>query len=190
MDPLATASAFASIVGLVGLFKSERHATESATIDQYIDWLRRCEHRQIADLIQRNNGLSKALQDLFSHGHDEVMSKLHELDRVLIDVASRLQDFNAVAAALPADSQLSVQAIDILKQFNAAKASRVAELKMIGRTQFQFWDGNRGNMAITDERFLEDDLLILCERGLLRSDYSSKGTRFFIITRAGAAVGG
>ena len=190
MEPLTTAAAFASIVSLLGLFKSERRADESATIDQYIDWLRRREHEQLADLIQNNAELSSSLQALLSQQHEEVMSKLHGLDQVLSDVASHIVGFKAIADAMAVESRLSDQAVSILHQLNEANASRFAEIKTLGGTWFQTWDGERKNIEITDGRFIEDDLLSLCELGLLRLDYGSKGTRFFYITRAGAAVGG
>ena len=40
-----------------------------------------------------------------------------------------------------------------------------------------------GQISITDQRFLNDDLEILVELGLLRQDYNSKGEVFYIITR-------
>jgi hypothetical protein len=190
MDPLTAASAFASIVSLLGLFKSERRADESATIDQYIDWLRRKEHAQLADLIQTNAQLSSSLQALLSQQHEEVMAKLHALDQALSAVASHVVGFKAIADAMAVQTSLSEQAVSILHQLNEADARRFAEIKTFGGTWFQTCDGERKNVEITDGRFIEDDLSTLCELGLLRLDHGSKGTRFFSITRAGAAVGG
>lgn len=190
MEPLTTAAAFASIVSLLGLFKSERRADESATLDQYIDWLRRREHEQLADLIQGNTDLSHSLKSLLSQNHDEVMAKLHSLDQVLSEVASHLVDFKPIADAMAIQSRISDQAIQILHQLNEAEASRFMELKTFGGTSYQIWDGKRGVIEITDTRFIEDDLATLCNLGLLMPDYGSRGDRFFTITRAGAAVGG
>ncbi|MEM9753432.1 MAG: hypothetical protein AAF916_08605, partial [Planctomycetota bacterium] len=160
------------------------------TVDQYLDWLRRREHEQLANLIQANSPLSNALQELLSQQHDEVMEKLRGLDRVLSDVASHVLGFKAIADAVATESRISEQAVSILRQLNQSNASRFAEIKTLAGTSFRTWDGGRENIEITDERFIEDDLLSLCELGLLRLDYGSKGTRFFYITRAGARVGG
>jgi len=192
MELLTTASSFASIVGLLGLFKSERRAEESATIDQYVDWLRRREHEQLANLIQNNAQLSRSLQALLSQNHDEVMAKLHRLDQVLSDVASHVVGFKPITDAMPAESRLSDQAVSILHQLNEMNASRFFEMKPIsgGGTRFPTGDGEGRHIEITDGRFIEDDLLTLCELGLLRLDHNSQGKRVFTITRAGAAVGG
>jgi hypothetical protein len=190
MEPITTVSAFASIISLIGVFKSERRAKDSATINQYVDWLRRCQHDQLANLIQGNIQLSQSLQTLLSQQHDEVMAKLRGLDQMLSDVASRTAIFKEIAGALPLSSRISDQAVSILRELNEANASQFAEIPSFDGTCFQISDGKRGNIVITDERFIEDDLLTLCELGLLRLRQTSKGTRFFHITRAGAEVGG
>lgn len=190
MEPLSTASAFASIVGLLGVFKSERRAEESATVDQYVDWLRRQEHEQLANLIQNNAQLSESLQALLSQQHDEVMAKLHDLDQVLSDVASHVVGFQAIAEAMAVESRLSDQAVSILRQMNEAQTSKLIEIKTMSGTTYQTMDGQRTVLTINDPRFIEDDLNTLCELGLLRMDFGGAGSRLFIITRSGASVGG
>lgn len=187
MDPLTT---FASIVSLLGLFKNERRAEESTTIDQYVDWLRRRRHEHIADLIQNNAQLSQSLQAALSQKHDAVMEKLHDLNQVLSDVAGHVVGFKEIADAMAVESRLSDQTVNILHQLNEANASRFAEIKTESGTNFRAWDGDRRVLEIAEERFIEDDLSTLCELGLLRLNFGDNGTRFFDITRAGAAVGG
>jgi hypothetical protein len=50
-------------------------------------------------------------------------------------------------------------------------------------------DEGSGNLEVSDERFVDDDLQTLCELGMLRPDIS-QGSRKFVITRQGAKVGG
>jgi len=192
MEPITMTTTFASIVGLIGVFKSERRAEESTTLNQYIDWLRRGEHDELVKLILANADLSRSLEALLNQQHSDVMNKLEELDKVLIQVASHLTDFKPIASAMPVQSHLSDQAIDILHQLNAAKASCFMELKTLGGTSYPIWDGNRGNINISESRFIEDDFATLCDLGFLMVDFrGSKGRdRYFTITRAGAAVGG
>lgn len=187
MDPL---TGFISIVSLLAVFKSERRAEDSATIDQYVDWLRRREHEHLANLIKDNTQLSQSLNSLLTQQHDEVMAKLHGLDQVLSDVASHIVEFKAIANAMAVESRLSEQAVSILHQLNQADASLFLELKTLGGTNFPIWDGNRGEINITDSRFIEDDLTTLCDLGLLLVNHDERGVRYFTITRAGAAVGG
>lgn len=189
MEPLTTASAFASIVGLLAIFKSEQRAEESETVEQYVDWLRRQEHEQLATLIQNNTLLSKSLQALLSQQHDEVMSKLHALDQVLSDVARHVKGFQEIAEAVTVQTFLSDQAVSILRQINEANSSKLIEIKTLSGTTYQTLDGQKMVLTIGDPRFIEDDLNTLCELGLLRMDFGGAGSRLFLITRAGASVG-
>jgi hypothetical protein len=175
---------------LLGVFNAERRAGETATIDQYVQWLRSHQHEQLANLILDNAELARSIQDLIANQHDEVMAKLRSLDRVLSEVASHIIDFKPIADAMAVQSRLSDQAIQILHQLNEAEASRFMELKISGGTSFQIWDGKRGVINMGDVRFIEDDLATLCDLGLLMPDFGTGGDRFFTITRAGAAVGG
>ena len=158
MEPLTIASAFASIVSLLGIFKSERRAEESTTVDQYVDWLRRREHEQIANLIQNNAQLSHSLQALLSQQHDEVMAKLHSLAQVLSGVASHVAGFKAIADAMAVESRLSDQAISILRQLNEAQSSKFIEIKIRSETTYQAMDGQGKVLIIDAPRFIEDDL--------------------------------
>ena len=56
-------------------------------------------------------------------------------------------------------------------------------------SEYAMPDGN-GQIQINEPRFIDDDLLKLCDLGLLRLSRNSSGGRIFTITRAGAVVGG
>lgn len=190
MEPLTLASAFASIVGLLGVFKSETRADESQDFNQFIAWLQTHRHEQLANLILDNAQLVQSLRTLTEARHDEVLAKLESLDEVLSGVASHLAAFKPLADAVRANTHISHQAISILRQLNATSASRFLEVRTSSGLRYHLMDDKTGMLQIDDERFIEDDLLSLCEYGLLRLDYGSRGSRIFIITRVGAAVGG
>lgn len=192
MDPttvLTFATSFGAIVGLMADFVSSRRAGESQTIDEYIDWLRRHEHQQLADAIASDSDLSRSIQTLLAGQHDAVMAKLAELDKVLSSVAQNFSDFAAIAAAVRPESLLSEQAISILRQMNQANASNFLELSTRGGDDFIFMDAD-GSLQIEETRFIEDDLHTLCAFGLLIPDTNKNGSRIFKITRNGAKVGG
>ena len=189
MDPLSIAMMFSSIVGLVGLFKSERRANATATKDEFFDWLRTHQHDQLAALILDNAELARSLEGLLAGQHEEVLAKLNNLDRVLTEVASHIEGFKPLADAMQVESQLSEQAIGILRQLNEAGSSQFLELDSVLGNDYVM--GGGGDMLdVPDPRFIESDLNTLIGFGLLLPGTTSQGTRLFTITRAGAAVGG
>jgi hypothetical protein len=188
MDPLTIATAFADIISLIGQFKSESENRQSKTVDEYLEWLRRQNHQELVDLISDNRALTAAISPLLKGQHDEVMAKLHSLDTVLSSVASHLPDFHAIAVAVRPESAISEQAVSVLRQMNAAQASKFDEIPILSGPEFQMIDGAGGEIQFDDPRFVEDDLAMLCDLGLLRLSYTGKGNRVFTITRAGAKL--
>ena len=190
MDPLTLATGFASIVGLLGVYKAEVHGREGRDFDAYVDWLRRREHAQLVDLLVRNEELSQALRELIQDQHGEVVEKLQELDTVLSTVARHVAEFQPLADAIRTQSGLSQQAASILRQLNQANASQLLEAESLRDTTYMMMDGRGGQLKVDETRFIKDDLDTLCELGLLREDGGGSGSRVFRITRAGATVGG
>jgi len=190
MDFSTLASTFASVVGLVGLFKAEGNARETRTLDHFIEWLQRHRHEQLVSLIQDNSQILQTLREFIEAQHDEVIAQLQRLDHVLSSVASHDTEFSALAFAIRPSSSISDQSVSILQQLNQATASKFIESKTMEGTTYHLVDGTQGMITIDDARFIDDDLISLCKIGLLRLDYTSQGSRLFIITRAGAAVGG
>ena len=189
MEPITIATAFASIVGLLRVYKAEAQELEGRDFGKYIDWLRRQEHNQLANLIQGNTDLARSVRDLIEDQHREVMAKLDVLDKVLASVARHIDTFQPLAAVVGA-AQLSDQAVSVLRQMNKASASRFSENPSTRSGTTYAMLGAPGTVQVSEPRFIRDDLLTLCELGLLRLDHNDRGGRIFIITRAGAAVGG
>jgi len=190
MEPTTLTTIFASAIGLLGVFKAEVRDREGRDFDAYIDWLRRQEHDQLVDLIVGNAELSRSLRTLVEDQHSHVMAKLAELDKVLSSVSRNIAEFQPLADAVIIESGLSDQAVSVLRQLNETDASRFLEIRFDGGAEYTILERGKGNLEIDDPRFIEDDLLTLCDLGLLRLDYNSQGDRIFVITRAGAAVGG
>lgn len=188
MEPITLATAFASIVGLLRVYKAEAQDLEGRDFGKYIDWLRRQEHNQLVDLIQGNADLASSVRDLIEDQHHEVMAKLESLDNVLASVARHIDVFRPLADVVRG-SQLSDQAISVLRQLNEANSSRFFEITDSTGTHYAMLDVS-GTVQVSEPRFISDDLLTLCEFGLLRLEHNSQGGRVFVITRAGAALGG
>ena len=187
MEPI---SAFSTIVGLLAAWKSSADAHDEKGVSEYLEWLRRHDHGQIVSLITENKELLQALNGIIAWRHEDLVNRLNNLNQTLSAVARHVADFKPLANALDAPSQLSEQAVSILRQINDASASKVIEIKCRDGTTYQTLDGQRKVITVTEERFIEDDLLFMCDLGLLRLSHGSAGSRIFSITRAGSYIGG
>ncbi|MCD9097512.1 hypothetical protein LU699_08710 [Luteimonas fraxinea] len=181
MDPLTAATSFATIVGLLSNFKSERSGNQ---LSDFVEWLREKRHEDVALRIERNQALAVQLKSILALNHQELVQRLDSLDSVLASVASHVGTFSNLATSVRPSTVLSAQAISIVKQFVASGANECWERKVLGPagTRYHFIGGSDG-LQIDEPRFVEDDLDTLVEFGILRLDYGSKGTRKFIITR-------
>jgi hypothetical protein len=189
IDP-STLTNFASLMGMLATFFQERRSNKTTTIEDLRSWLESHHHDELVGMLANNLQLSSAIERLLQNQHGEVMAKLAQLDGVISTVASHLADFKPIAQAMAVKSQLSPQAISILRQMNAANAMRIIEFNTYQTHAFAADSpGPRTEIKIQEPRFIEDDLTRLCDFGLLQ--ITERGTsRAFTITRAGAALGG
>lgn len=184
MDPLTAAGAFATIVGLLGNFKAER---SSSDLSDFYEWLKEKHHEEVAASIQRNETLSQQLSQILSSNHDELIDGLNQLDILISSVAGQIKEFSGLAKTIHAESIFSDQAIHILKQFVASGAKMIMEHKIRSRSnsdKYFLMEGAHGEIEYDEPRFMEDDLQTLVGTGLITLQYTSKGTRQFLITRS------
>lgn len=189
MDP-ATLTNFASLMGMLATFFQERRSDKTATIEELKTYLASHRHDEVVDLLTNNSQLTAAINGLLQNQHAEVLAKLSQLDQIISTVAINLADFKPIAQAMAIKSQLSEQAISILRQMNSVEAMRLRELKVSGKHLFGADSPGRGRIEIKipELRFIEDDLSRLCSYGLLQLTEMGR-ERTFAITRAGAALG-
>jgi len=191
MEPITLATSLATIVSLTADFVSSRRGDEAQTIDAYVDWLRREEHKELADMIGSNIDLSRSLQTLLAGQHAAVMSKLDELDKIFSAVARNLDGFAGIAAAVRPDAILSEQCISILRQIHDAGASFFVESKALRGTatpRYLIVDGKRDDLKISEPTFIKPDIDTLCALGLLTPDIWGDSVAFRI-TRTGYKLG-
>ena len=179
---MTTATSFATIVGLLSNFKSERSGTQ---LSEFIEWLQEKRHEDVALSIERNQLLAIQLKSILSLNHHELVQRLDALDAVLSSVATHVETFSNLATAVRSSSILSDQAISIVKQFVGSGAQELWEHTVLGPegTTYHLMKGGTGTLEITEPRFVEDDLNTLVELGIFRLDFGSRGTRKFIVTR-------
>lgn len=180
--PLTAATTFASIVGLLSNFKSERKSASDNEYQEFVQWLGDKRHKSLLDEITSNHLLGLGIKSLLNQNHDVVLQKLSALDETLLMLSSSIGGFKEISNAIAPNSELSEQAISIIDQLNNSGGSFFQELKTFDGTTFHIMDAT-GQIDITEPRFIEDDLNQLVNSGLLIFDYSPKGKRNFKITR-------
>jgi len=184
MDPLTSATLFATIVSLIGQFRSERsNASNTIETSEFMSWLSTNSHEDIKQMLESNTSAIMSIKSLLSINHEVLIEKLECLDKALATYASVLPEFSNLANNLRPNTLLSDQAINILKQFHKSNGSKILEMRMQGYLLLQIIDGNGGQIEAEDQRFVEDDLKTLVEHRLLRHELNSSGKNMYIFTR-------
>lgn len=185
MEPVSIATAFASVVGLLGQFQASRGTKGQADFNEFLQWLVDSNHSEVKSLIESNTKTTIGIKALLNQNHDILMQKLDAMDSALSAFGSLLPGFSDISNGLyPQGGQLSKQAKEILSQFQSSGASKVLELRTHSGVNLLYLDGASGAMEISDARFLEDDLKTMVELGLLRHDVNKSNQNLYIFTRA------
>jgi hypothetical protein len=188
MDPITAASAFATIISLIGQFRNERASGQPSDFNSFLTWLVETQHNELKMLVEGNAASVAGIEALLSEQQDVLVAKLESLDRALAAFASGIAGFSEVGRAINPDAFLSEQAISILRQYEAKGASKVLESPMYGGVILFFLDGQGGQLEIADQRFIEDDLNTLVELSLLRLGHNSKGQNTYLFTRTASQL--
>lgn len=188
MDPFLTATSFATIVSLIGQFRSERSTKRDADAKDFLGWLLAHNHREIKARLETNRRSLAGLEELLEQRQDDLLTQLRLLDEALARIASGLQPFSSLVQALKPEGLLSEQARNLLRQTDEAKASGFVLVETYDGPLLQFLDAT-GSIDLTEERFLKDDLATLVETCLLRLDLNDRKQRVYFLTRAGAELG-
>lgn len=182
MNPLETAGAFATIVGLVGSFLNEQRNRDAHDIEEFYLWLKDHGHNEIQEKIEANQKTAISIKALLANGIDVMLQRLEKLDSMLLMVASQIEGINEVAGALGNGPILSGQAIELLKQLEKRRASGFFELYIRGG-ELELNINEGGRLEYEDPRFIEDDLATLVELGFLSRESMSKGGNKYRVRR-------
>ncbi len=186
MDPLTMATTFATIVGLISNFKSERTSHSQGKFQDFLQWLIENNHKEIILVLETNKNLSLSLENTLNNKFDKLDEQIGKFDEYIGIISQKLDCFSEIASSINIYKTLSDQSISILKQLVESDAPKFIE---IHGDAYILMDGPRGGeIEFHDFRFIEDDLRTLVERGLLRLEIGSKGTRIFYVTRAAQSL--
>jgi len=184
MEPLASATVFATVVSLIAQFRAERGASAITETGEFTSWLAENRHLDIVKLLELNTSTTISIKALLAVNQKELMQKLEQLDSALAIYASSLPEFADLATSLRPNTALSDQALSILSQLDKSGGSKIMEMHMRDFIILQIMDGSGGNIEADDQRFIEDDLKTLVESGLLRKDINSSNNNVYFFTRA------
>lgn len=181
------AESFATIVGLLGQYYSEKGAKAQIEFNDFMEWLAKANHIEIKSLLELNTQATIHIKALLNQDHRIFKEKLDKIDSAITSFASAIDGFDVLAREINPNSSLSAQAINILEQFQHSGATKLFEMKLMSGTVYNFPETN-GGLVVTEQKFVEDDLKTLVEYGLLRHEYNKSGNNIYIFTRAGSRL--
>ena len=186
MDPFTAATAFATIVQLLAIYKRELGEKPIADYRQFISWLE--DHRldQIKDRICNSPAIQDQVNILLRQDHAVILEKLDEIGVTLATLLSRVDEFRGLAATMVPSVEISEQAISILRQLVNSKSQFFCRMQWVGGVSFHLEMG--GQIKYTEPRFVEDDIDKLVSLGLLSLDYASNGAPIYRMTRETAKM--
>ena len=190
MEP-ATMASISSVFGLMATFFQERRGREEAqtqaTLQEYIEWLRRREHTEAIAMLESNQKLTLAIEHLLSDGHDELVERFDRLETMLSLILGSTDEWGELVKSIDPTAGLSDQAIEILRWFDATGASMAIEHNDRSGVALIPREGGE-NYAPEDSRFFVDDMETLVALNLLGYGFNSRGTPNYTITRAAAKL--
>lgn len=193
--------AFATLVGLICNFKSERRAVSDDEYKEFSEWLDKHRHKKIIEELNNNHLLNLNVKSLLNQSHEVVVQKLNSLDFSITQLASQIDGLKDIAKAISPTAELSDQALKFLKLMNTNSSYILAEVPCLGKTRYGLSNDNEYSIFLTrigpgftqsqlqwitpsEEMFIYDDLISLVKLGLISEKEESYGGRTFRITRS------
>ncbi|AGN11348.1 hypothetical protein [Simiduia agarivorans] len=185
MEPITLTASFATVVSLLGTYKAESRVIEGDEFKDFMQWLIETNHIEIKNLLEVNTKATIGIKALLNQDRELLFQKLGAIDELLSLIASRVDGFSEVSNAIHPNSEISEQAVSILRQFVESEGSKFLKSEAMNRGPvFLIIGGKGGQIDYTEPQFIDDDLNTLVGIGLLAQDYNSKGQPLYGITRA------
>src|SRR5260370_24586084 len=107
VDPISATNLAAKLMQLIGLFRQERGARQELTHREFIEWLEHHRHEEIKELITHTYHLQSQVDDLLRKDHAQILSKLDQVNVIVVEILSRVEGLSDVATTIVPDSGLS-----------------------------------------------------------------------------------
>lgn len=179
MDPLSNATAFATIVQLLAIYRQERGARKDLDHRDFIEWLNQHHHEEIKELITTTYHLQSQVDDLLRQDHAVILQKLDEVNQIAASIFARLDEFSAVAEIVVPNLGLSLQTMGLLRLLARSKTGRFI---MMSEDQFAV---DTALFHPMDEKFFHDDFTALVTANLVSVDHTSGGKLILRLNRRG-----
>ncbi len=188
MEPLAMATVFATIVGLISNYKSSSDSRSQDEFNHFLEWLIKNNHLEIKKIINDNIQLSDKIKESLEESSFDLQEKISKLNEAIGIIAGKIDCFSGIAEAIDYKKTISTQAISVLEQHVNSGAPFFVEIDNTrdngGNTYILMGGHQKGEIQYNEEQFIEDDLRVLVERGFLRLEFGKRGNKIFYITRA------
>ncbi len=181
MEPVA---AFATIVGLLRIFKQERGDRNKADHQTFMEWLDYHHHEELKSLIVNTAALRTEVDKILAADHAAMLEKLDDIQTIVAQLLSRVDEFRGLSLAVAPGASLSEQAVSVLRQFAHSGADFLFYANY-GGGQFALQPENGAPLQVSEPRFLKNDLDQLVALGLFSVECNSQGDPLFSLTRNG-----
>jgi hypothetical protein len=149
-----------------------------------MEWLDYHHHEELKQLIVNTAALRTEVDKILAADHAIMLEKLDEIQTIVTTLLSRVNEFRGLSVAVAPDTQLSEQAVSVLRQF-ARSGAEILFYASYGGGQFSLQPENGEPLTVTEPRFLKDDFAQLLALGLFSVEYNSQGDPLFGLTRNG-----
>ena len=188
MDALTLATSFATVISLISEYRSLNKENETKSYQDFLNWLAENRHQELKVLIESNQNTIVSIKAILNEDFNEISRKLESINNKLAYILSSDELFSNLAMSLAPQKILSVQAQGILKRFEELKASRMLVFNSMPSSTYTFEGGERGNLILSDKRFIQDDLNLLVNLSLLTHEIDKYGTNIYTITRSASEL--
>lgn len=178
---------FATIIGLLSAFSSGRTGDKQIEMNEFMTWLSEHNHEDIKNLIEVNQTTTVSIKAILKRGLIDVHRKLDDVsDRIAI-LASRSDGIQGLAASY-ASAALSEQALEILVLMENEESEYFLLSNELSAKEQRLVLCPGPNYLCRESRFIQDDLLLMIDLGLLVQRYNGRGDTMYYYTRAASKL--
>jgi hypothetical protein len=170
---------------LVELFRLFIPEGKNKDIEEFKKWLILHKHDSLVEVLNNQNQLANHLEGLIRDNSGKLEQQLKDINKMVSSIYARTAIFAPVANTLGIYSDLSEQAISILKQFieSGSKTLNIIVDDFGARIAFLL-DGN-SNIIFSDDRTVVSDLKELTKYGFVIELYNNSGESYYRPTDKG-----
>lgn len=182
VEPLTLATTYATVISLIGNFRTERQNNESVDYQDFLLWLVEHQHQDVKQAIEANHRTAISVKSILNQKADLILEKIKGIDAIIAGISMRVHELAPLAESLYSEKLLSDDALSIIAELDRSGSSYFFVVRSIGAQPYiNFQQG--GGLKTSDPRFLEDDLETLINLGFLTPRHGGRELVYHI-TRA------